>query len=279
VACDESIEFGEPVVSDDCGEPTVTFVDSELAGDPFYGFNQTRTWTVTDDCGNTATATQMIWVDGDDSPPVFTYVPEPPTFTCGDSIIIDDPIAVDDCSGVLITYSEVDNGGNCVWGIDVTRTWIATDAAGNTTEVSIVYWIVPANAPMFFEFIPASYTSEACDQAPEFGLPIPVNNCAIGDIMMAHEDEVVDGACSSSYTVTRTWTATDDCGAEATCSQTVTIEDLEAPVFMTPPAAVEITCGEPMLVADPTVIDNCNGGVNLSYVDVSIVSREYGSSL
>ena len=37
------------------------------------------------------------------------------------------------------------------------------------------------------------------------------------------------GTCANGYTVVRTWTATDNCGNTATASQTVTIEDREAP--------------------------------------------------
>ena len=44
------------------------------------------------------------------------------------------------------------------------------------------------------------------------------------------------GACPGNYSVTRTWTATDDCGNFSTASQTITVQDTTAPVIAALPA-------------------------------------------
>ncbi|MCK7590876.1 T9SS type A sorting domain-containing protein, partial [Subsaxibacter sp. CAU 1640] len=43
---------------------------------------------------------------------------------------------------------------------------------------------------------------------------------------------LVPGECEGSYTVTRTWTATDDCGNSSTASQVIEVEDNTAPVLV-----------------------------------------------
>ena len=41
------------------------------------------------------------------------------------------------------------------------------------------------------------------------------------------------GACAGDYTITRMFTATDDCGNATTATQTITIVDTTAPVHCT----------------------------------------------
>ena len=59
--------FGDPIVEDDCGSFTLTFVDEYVTGGPNScdeddNFDYRRTWTATDDCGNSSTAKQTFWV-------------------------------------------------------------------------------------------------------------------------------------------------------------------------------------------------------------------------
>jgi hypothetical protein len=44
-------------------------------------------------------------------------------------------------------------------------------------------------------------------------------------------DVTTDGDCAGSYSVTRTWTATDSCGNSSTASQTINVQDKTAPVI------------------------------------------------
>ena len=45
--------------------------------------------------------------------------------------------------------------------------------------------------------------------------------------------------------ITRTWTATDNCGNASTCIQTITVEDVTAPVI-TCPVDVTVNCEDPI---------------------------------
>ena len=48
------------------------------------------------------------------------------------------------------------------------------------------------------------------------------------------EEVTTAGACAGDYVITRTFTATDDCGNATTDTQTITIVDTTAPVLTIP---------------------------------------------
>jgi hypothetical protein len=58
-------------------------------------------------------------------------------------------------------------------------------------------------------------------------------------------------------TITRTWTATDDCGNAASCDQVITVVDLTPPVISCGPDG-EIDCLAEPEFDDPVVTDNCS---------------------
>ena len=50
-----------------------------------------------------------------------------------------------------------------------------------------------------------------CDAVPAVGTASATDNCD-GDVTVTYDGETrVDGSCADSYTLTRTWTATDNC--------------------------------------------------------------------
>jgi len=53
-------------------------------------------------------------------------------------------------------------------------------------------------------------------------------------VTITFNDSIDPGACPQEYTVTRTWTATDDCGNTSTCSRSITVQDNTAPVIVCP---------------------------------------------
>ena len=58
-----------------------------------------RTFTATDDAGNSASATQTITVQ-DTTAPEFTFVPADYTVECSDEMPMDDATAADNCGEV-----------------------------------------------------------------------------------------------------------------------------------------------------------------------------------
>ena len=76
-------------------------------------------------------------------------------------------------------------------------------------------------------------------------------------------------SCTGDYTITRVFTATDDCGNATSATQTITIIDTTAPVFTSIPADYTAECSDdhPMDAASAT--DNC-GEVTIDVVETTI---------
>ena len=93
------------------------------------------------------------------------------------------------------------------------RTWIATDACGNISYANQIISVVDTTPPTFVEELPGDVTEE-CDNVSAAATLTATDNC--GEVTMEFLEETTDGACPGSYVITRTWTATDECGNEAT---------------------------------------------------------------
>jgi hypothetical protein len=251
--------------TDNCdGTANVAGTDGALVGGPCGG-TITRTWTYTDACGNNATVTQTITVD-DTTPPTATnpapQVGVPPVF---------DPTQVtdeaDNCSLPTVTNGgDVSDGGNCPEII--TRTYIITDACGNSINVTQTFTIGDAvlptassPAPINVECqvnIPATDPTVVNDEADNGALPV-----------VTWEDDTSDGL-TCPETILRRYRVTDDCGNFIFVTQTITVMDVTAPVMNAPPAAVAVQCiGDVPAMTDLGYADNCDAAGIVTGADVS----------
>ncbi|TBV25835.1 gliding motility-associated C-terminal domain-containing protein, partial [Meridianimaribacter sp. CL38] len=236
----------------------------------------TRTWSLTDDCGNTATLVQTINVV-DTTAPTFT-VPADVTIECDQdandlTLTGDVTDEADNCdSGLEATYSDAVADGNCANESVITRTWSLTDDCGNTATLVQTINVVDTTAPTFT--VPADVTIECDQDANDLTLTGDVtdeaDNCDSG-LEATYSDAVADGNCANESVITRTWSVTDDCGNTATLVQTINIVDTTAPTF-TVPADVTIECDQDAndltLTGDVTdEADNCDSGLEATYSD------------
>src|SRR5690606_13104600 len=105
--------FGEATATDGCGSVAISFEDSVVEG---CGVTQvvSRTWTATDECGNSVSEVQTISIIDTTSPTI--TIPEDTTVECSEST---DPSAIgfatgeDMCGSVKITFDDVVNAGTC----------------------------------------------------------------------------------------------------------------------------------------------------------------------
>jgi len=146
VGCDEPINFVVPTATDECSGPvTITFEEYTVGNVSCTNGQQTnRDWTATDACGNHSTVTTTVIQEGDNTPPIFTFVPETPDVGCNNIPEFEIPTAVDDCGNVTITFVEYQSppdGVICEDGISAKRDWTATDDCGNATTVTTAIWI------------------------------------------------------------------------------------------------------------------------------------------
>ena len=130
-----------------------------------------------------------------------------------------------------------------------------------------------ANAPTL-NGVPASVTVE-CDALPAAATVTATDDCTtpISAILSTTTTKTTNtGACTdNSYTIVNTWTATDGSGNSTTGTQTITVQDIKKPAFVTAsiPANVTLTCPLVIPTAVPTATDNCDNSVSVVATAVS----------
>ena len=75
--------------------------------------------------------------------------------------------------------------------------------------------------------------------------------------------QTAEDACTDqNYTITRTWTASDNCGNASSQTQTITVQDTTAPVITYCPASATVECelgsDYTALAGVATAVDNCD---------------------
>ena len=224
----------------------------------------------TDNCGNTASASQTITVS-DTQAPTFTGVPADATAECTAIPAAANVTASDLCDPTItVIFSEVNN---VVDGCGtISRTWTATDNCGNTASASQTITVSDTQAPTFTG-VPADATAECT------AIPAPANVTASDHcdptitVIFSEVNNVVDG-CG---TISRTWTATDNCGNTASASQTITVSDTQAPTFTGVPADATAECTAIPAAANVTASDHCDPTITVIYSEINNVTEGCGT--
>ena len=221
-----SVNLGVPATSDNCN---VALVTNDAPVDFPLGVT-TVTWTVTDDAGNTNTATQSVTIT-DNTKPVIS--------ANSDIIVTNDPgkceavvnittaTATDNCS-VPAPVGTRDDGLNLSDAYPVGSTvitWNVTDDNGNAADpVTQTITVNDNEAPVLptVEDVlwGCSYTVEA---------PVTTDNCS-GNITGTTSDPLTYDT-SGTYNIT--WTFTDDEGNSSQLTQEIVIDELTVAVSVT----------------------------------------------
>ena len=249
--CSDELVMDAATASDNCGEVTIEEVSETIAGDCAGNYTITRTFTATDDAGNSTSATQTITVQ-DTTAPEFTSVPADYTAECSDELILDDASASDNCGTVSIEVSSETIDGDAAGNYTVVRTFTATDDCGNSTSATQTITVQDTTAPELT--IPADYTAECSDELV-MDAATASDNC--GEVTIEEVSETIAGDCAGNYTITRTFTATDDAGNSTSATQTITVQDTTAPEFTSVPADYTAECSDELILDDASASDNC----------------------
>src|SRR5690606_28315516 len=237
-------------------------------------YTVTRTWTFTDACGNTSSATQTINVI-DNVAPVFGQLPAPSTVACPAVPEFAEPTVSDNCGGTVnLTSSDSTTPGVCEGTYTVTRTWTATDACGNIATAQQSITVTDTTAPVITA--QATNLTVECDgNGNQAEIQNWLNNNggaaasdACSNVTWTNNFTGISGDCSATATVT--FTATDACGNTATTTATIQINDTTAPVAPTAPEDVTVSCIEdvPAMIT-LTAQDNCDGEITVTGTDIS----------
>lgn len=260
--CDSLPEPPVVTATDNCSEPPVEFSETSEPG-PYEGTAViTRTWTATDACGNQTTESQTIVVE-DTTAPVLSGVPGDMDAECNAVPAPPEVTASDNCTEPLVELSESSESGSCNGESTITRTWTATDASGNEVTATQTIRVLDTTAPTLQD-VPAD-ESVACDAVPEAATVTASDNCSAAQVALDESSE--PGACTGASTITRTWTATDDCGNQASQTQTLTVTDTAPPVFSDDPADITVECDSVPRPPDVTASDTCDPDSTLGFAE------------
>ena len=255
--------------TDNCdASPTVVLTESTVAGACAGSYTLTRKWVATDACGNSDSCMQTITVT-DTSAPTLSGCPADISLSCDAAIPAPASVtASDDCGSATVTYTQDSTAGGCANDYTLTRTWVATDDCGNANSCVQTITVTDTQGPTIA--CPADVTIE-CDAstAPaNTGTATATDNC--GAATISHSDVVDLSGCGGyTGTITRTWTATDDCGNPSSCDQIITIVDTQAPTLVGCPADASADCGSVPAAAAVTATDICDAAPTVALTESS----------
>ena len=258
--------------------------DGSLSVTPTYiapadNCNQTVTvtFTATDACGNIGTATKDFTVDDNTAPSI----------TGGSALAVEcdgtgnlteyqawldgnaGATATDNCGVVIWSNTIVDQFNSCGATGDTEVRFTAEDECGNQSTFSAVFKIEDTTAPTIIA--PSDITIQ-CDQDPDdinniTGTPTGISDtCSTTNV--GYNDVITAGNCANNFIITRTWTATDECGNSSSDVQSITVEDTTAPVITVPAADLSMECFDATAVATwaatASANDNCDGTLTVT---------------
>jgi len=260
VECDNIPAPAMPLASDNCdNDVEITYNGETMTGDGCEG-QIVRTWTATDDCGNTATISQTLTLS-DNTAPVFMFpLPGNATVNCEEVPEPADLTATDNCSDAVVTFNEEIVADGCPYTI--IRTWTATDDCGNTTDYVQELTVNDVEPPVIGD-LPATINLN-CEELAAFDLVPVTDNCT--DVEITFIDLAFSSTCYN--TIQRTWIATDGCGNVDMAQQFIFLFDESDPELIDVPADIIVDCGAE-IPAPPTVLamDNCDSDPEVTLVE------------
>jgi len=280
---------GGALATDACAL-VLTFSDNSAAGTQptTCPESQTVTFTVEDECGNSAdTSATFSIIDTVD--PTYVVLPADQTEQCDrfSTSNLDDFNAwlssnagasgVDTCSAVVISHNNpslVVNGG-CQ--ADTTVNFVLSDNCGNSVVEAATFSVIDSIAP--------TITTQAQNLDLECG---PTNGASITSWLASNGGAIAEDSCSITVTSSNdfdvapdacvngdliTFTFADLCGNTATSSALLSIDDAEPPVFTPFPANITVGCDQttdPSTTGSPVAVDVCDSSPSLTFVDNTI---------
>ncbi|HRG19132.1 MAG TPA: gliding motility-associated C-terminal domain-containing protein [Flavobacterium lutivivi] len=160
VSCENVPPMDVLTATDNCGPVTVIPNEVIMNGDCPGRYTIIRTWSVTDNVNPAVVLTQTITVVDNQGPVLTSQIDPKASVTCSEIPAAPQPEFQDNCSGVAnVQFTEtesavVDNT------YTITRTWVASDACGNNSEVYTQIIYVTLETELVTEV-----TTEACNQA------------------------------------------------------------------------------------------------------------------
>ncbi len=248
--------LGNPVATDNVQLVSLT---NNATGNVYSIGTTSVIWTATDAAGNSTTGVQLVIVK-DITAPVLAGVPANTSASCG---TIPTPATVtasdnyDAQVTVQLTQSST-KGTNPAqanyYNYTITRTWTATDVAGNTTSASQTITVTDNQAPVMTQpvNIATNNTNGICGATVNY--TVSATDACGSPITYTYSQ--ASGTVFPVGVTTVNVTATDASGNSTSRSFTVTVTDNQAP-SITAPANITVTSGTAVNLGNATATDNC----------------------
>ena len=272
-------------VSDNC-DATVAITFSRVYKDSICDGSYTvqTTWTATDDCGNSDSTTQDIFVR-DTTKPVFTLIPANKTFRCDTFVLPPIPVmginvmATDGCSPVVSITTATNSFQNpdpAVCGhysYNIVRTFTALDECGNTQTATQTISVIDSLGP-----VPGGIldTTALCSTLLPFPAPAPNATDACSGLTATPTSTgqtPTPGVCTDQYTIAVHWIASDVCGNTTMFDQIVRVVDTVPPMLMNVPPNITVECDAIPAQPETSLLnpsDNCDNAVSVNLVQTEI---------
>jgi len=266
-SCDVVVQWSSiPIASDNCG---VASVDSTHASGSVFSIGTTPvTYTVTDISGNTTVCAFSITVNDNQNPSMSCPADMTATTASGASmasVVVPVPTTSDNCSiaSITNTYNAGSNASDDYPIGLTTVTFIATDVGGNTDNCSLNITVVDGSPTITCPSnISQGNDVGQCNAAVTVPQPTPGGSYPGSSIVNDYNNT---SNASDTYPLgntTVTFTLTDMVGTTASCSMTVSVSDMEAPIISACPDQTLSADGVGCTVSaftDISYADNCVG--------------------
>ncbi|MFH4966484.1 PKD domain-containing protein, partial [Gaetbulibacter sp. M235] len=217
----------------------------------------TRTYTITDDCGNSSEANQIINIDDTTKPTINTQATSE-TVECdgsGNTVALNawlasngGAAASDNCSSVIWSNNFTALSDLCGATGAATVTFRATDACGNYSETTATFTIEDKTPPTID--VVATNSTVECDGSGNttelnawlnsHGGAAASDSC--GGVTWSNNFTALSDLCGTTGAATVTFKATDACGNYSETTATFTIKDTIAPTISNVAADQTVQC-------------------------------------
>ncbi|MCB0518281.1 MAG: HYR domain-containing protein, partial [Saprospiraceae bacterium] len=266
-ACDATVTWAPPLVTDNCGAATVT--SSHNPGDIFNLGTTLVAYTATDAAGNVGNCTFNVTVGDFEAPVILNCPANIVAFadpgTCTATVNWTPPTATDNCG--LASFGSANSPGDPFpvggAGAPFTVIYTAIDNAGLTTNCFFEVEVIDNQAPVMTG-CPAnintttSATFGICAGIVSWTDPVFTDNCGIGLSGSSH----INGGYFPTGTTTVTIFASDFWGNTTNCIFNITIVDDEPPEIIPCPSNYIVdtdpgVCEAVVAWTPLTVFENC----------------------
>ncbi len=276
-----ALTMGALSISENCS------VDTLVASDFIVGLVNdcsgtiVRTYTATDDCGNTGKAEQTITWNGIGALSLTTPAPNTTEFTCYQDILdvptISNPIAFGTgFCGTDLQIDSVNHSNDPGCSGQVLRGYFLQDGCGNRDSVFQIFMLNDTIAPVFTSIndIMVVCAADVPDPSVTVVDVMASDNCIgrAATVQFFSDNVISSGTCTGS--LVRTYFATDGCGNVTTATQTISYDQTGQSLSFDPISPVnDLECYDQVVNAPNPTINLAGGNVcgnNLMITNVDV---------